>query len=213
MNLTVTAIATRYWAGHFGCAEKELFSQPLRIVSHRKDLVGYHGIFALFRGSTSIVSVPPEWEAVIRRQLSAQKGLVSPLVMAAMLADVAGLIIGPAAIGYASAVSPPTHPVRELGPNDSEAREALQQACTPQEWEHGGGSEEDPASGFLSMASLPPSPATKSGAAPSPISPSSAIRLTVTAAMARAQSPTSHAGLWPVVCFHSIARSNPMPIQ
>jgi GNAT superfamily N-acetyltransferase len=147
--MTVTAIATRFWAGHLGCSEKELFSKPQRIVTHGRDFTGYDGVFALFRGSASIVSVPPEQEAVIRVQLSAQNGSVSPLLLATMLADIAGLIIGPAAIGYAPTVSLPSHPVRDLGPGDLEARDALRQACTPQEWEHGGGAKEDPACGVF----------------------------------------------------------------
>ena len=149
MSATVAAIATRYWAGHFGCSETELFSQPLRIVTHGKDLAGYDGVFALFRGSAAIVSIPPEREVALRHHLAVQNSAVSPLLLATMLSDVTRLIIGPAFIGYASQVSPPAHDVRELGPDDLQARDALQQACTLQEWEHGGGDKEDPSSGVF----------------------------------------------------------------
>jgi GNAT superfamily N-acetyltransferase len=146
---TATAIATRYWAGHLGCSENELFSQPLRIVTHGKDLADYDGVFALFRGCAAVVSVPPEREVAIRRQLAARSDQISPLLLATMLSDIADRIIGPAFIGYAPTVPPPMHSVRELGPDDLEARHTLQKACTPQEWEHGGGADADPSSGVF----------------------------------------------------------------
>jgi GNAT superfamily N-acetyltransferase len=145
----VTAIAGHYWAGHLGCAERELFSQPLRIVPHGKDLAGYDGVFALFRGSAAIVSIPPEREDAIRRHLVVRKGLISPLLLASRLSEVGEKIVGPAFVGYASTVLPPAHSVKELDPSDLDARNALRKACTAEEWEHGGGAEEGPSSGVI----------------------------------------------------------------
>jgi GNAT superfamily N-acetyltransferase len=146
---SATTIATNYWANHLGCTPEELFSQPLLIVTHSDELRGCDGVVALFRGNAAIVSIPPEREKQLRAAISRTAGDFSPAGLAAALAPVSQVVIGPASIAYASRVIPPAHAVRELHAEDTSARRALAQACTSEEWEHGGCGGTDPASGIF----------------------------------------------------------------
>jgi len=147
--LTATTIATNYWASHLGCSPEELFSLPLRVLTHGEDLNGCDGVVALFRGSAAIVSIPPEREAPLRDLLFSRPGAFSPQILAAALSPVTERIVGPASISYSPKVAPPAHPPCDLGPEHAAARAALQQACAPEDWEAGGGAEEDPSSGIF----------------------------------------------------------------
>jgi GNAT superfamily N-acetyltransferase len=55
--------------------------------------------------------------------------------------DIISRIVGPAFVGYAEVVTGrPLHPVQLLGPKEAAHIAALQEACDPTEWEHGGSS-------------------------------------------------------------------------
>jgi len=82
------------------------------------------------------VSFPPDRVESLRRLLP------SAPFTPARLADAFGAMgfttIGPAYIGYAEAVRPPSHASRSLSRSDAPAAEALRAACTETEWEYGG---------------------------------------------------------------------------
>jgi GNAT superfamily N-acetyltransferase len=141
------SIATKYWAAHFGCEPADLFSDPFRIVLHGSVLADYRGIFGLFRDDAAIVSVPANRTGTLRPLLSGLPHNCSPGAIASALHPVAAAIIGPAFIGYATNVALPTKPASTLTPNDAPALDALQQACDPTEWEHGGSPGGNPCSG------------------------------------------------------------------
>ena len=146
---TATTIATAYWSSHLGCSPEELFSLPLRLITHGQDLTGCDGVVALFRGSAAIVSIPPDREKPLRELITRPAGAISPQFLASALSSVAERVVGPASIAYAPKVAAPAHSPCDLGPADTAARATLEQACSPEEWEHGGGSEEDPSSGIF----------------------------------------------------------------
>lgn len=151
---SVIAIATRYWAGHLGCAPEELFSEPLRLVTHSPDLADYDGVFALFRGGGATVSLPANRAIALRPLLTGLGRDCSPEALAEALRPVAEKIIGPAYIGYCTEVVGPIHPARTLNPEGKPALQALQQVCNATEWEHGGSSTESPCSGAFADGKL-----------------------------------------------------------
>jgi len=106
---TICKVAS-YWAAHFGCSTEALFAQPLHIVTHAADLAGYDGIFALFRDGAATAS----------------------------FSGSSFTVIGPAYIGYAEIVRPPSRPVRSLAASDASKAGDLRAVCSRPEWEHGG---------------------------------------------------------------------------
>jgi GNAT superfamily N-acetyltransferase len=128
--------ATSYWASHLGCSAESLFAQPLHIVTHGADLADYDGIFALFRSGGATVSFPPDRIESLRRLLPSPP--VTPDGFAGTFGGSSFTVIGPAYIGYAEVVRPPSHPVRSLTEHDASAARALRAACPETEWEHGG---------------------------------------------------------------------------
>jgi GNAT superfamily N-acetyltransferase len=150
----ILSVARAYWATHFGLPPEQLFSSPFSIGTHGGELCDYCGAFALFRDGAVTVSIPPDRETSLRRLLSQCAADCRPASFAAALESVATMVIGPAYIGYAETVAPPTHPAREAGPDDAAALQSLQQSCSPTEWEHGGSPIEHPASGVFLDAQL-----------------------------------------------------------
>jgi len=132
------SIANTYWAAHLGCSREELFSEPLRILTHGAELSDYHGVFALFRGSTAVASVPPGHAQSLRGLLAALVSSVSPDALALALRPVGSIVIGPAFIGYTDTVGTPSHSARSLTGEDTSAAAMLRAACSDTEWEHGG---------------------------------------------------------------------------
>jgi len=143
------AIANAYWAAHFGCLPEELFAKPFLVITHGADLADYCGAFALFRGDAAIASIPSDRAAVLRTLLSGLSDGCSAGGFASALSPVASKVIGPAYVGYAATVAPPTYAARALGHGEITAVRELQQSCDPFEWEHGGGSVESPSSGVF----------------------------------------------------------------
>jgi GNAT superfamily N-acetyltransferase len=121
----------------------------LSIVVHGKELADYQGVFALFHGDASVVSLPPNRAADLRELLPDRPMFLSPDDLALALAPLTQNVVGPAFIGYATQVPPASLPVRTLGPNDAAARQELEAACLPLEWEHGGNAVEHPSSGVF----------------------------------------------------------------
>jgi GNAT superfamily N-acetyltransferase len=125
-----------YWAAHLGCSTEALFAQPLHIVTHGTDLADYDGIFALFRDGTATVSFPPDRAQALRRLLPSQP--LTPVRFAVAFSGSSFTVIGPAYVGYAEVIRPPSHPVRSLTERDASKAVALRAACSRTEWEHGG---------------------------------------------------------------------------
>lgn len=154
LSQPIVTIADAYWASHLGCPPHSLFASPLSIQIHGGELAGYWGAFALFRNGAAIVSVPLACVDKLKGLLATAVSDCSPASFAKALASVASVVIGPAYIGYATAVIPPEHPVRSLVPGDVGAFHALQQACDATEWEHGGCVADSPASGVFAKDEL-----------------------------------------------------------
>ena len=139
---------TKYWASYLGCPVEALFASSLHIVTHGPALADYRGVFALFRGSAAIVSIPAERVETFRASLTAQP--ISPATVADAFRAQSSAVIGPAYIGYAEVVPLPLHAARSLTRDNSAAVTALQAACDDLEWEHGGTAlDESPASGVF----------------------------------------------------------------
>jgi GNAT superfamily N-acetyltransferase len=150
LNERTVYIAKCHWASHFGCSTEELFAEPLRILTHAAGLADYWGVFALFRERGAIVSFPQAGGHVLRPLLEAQRSGSSPEGLALALGPISSAVIGPAYIGYAEAVSAPSHPTCALTHRDLAAALVLQAACSKTEWDHGGTAVGDhPASGVL----------------------------------------------------------------
>ena len=132
MNTKVTG----YWAAHFGCSTEALFAQPLHIVTHGAELADYDGIFAIFRDGAGTASFPPGCFESVRHLLPSQP--FTPVRFAEAFRGSGFTVIGPAYIGYAEEVRPPSHPARSLSERDASKARELQAACSRLEWEHGG---------------------------------------------------------------------------
>lgn len=154
LNPSIVTIADAYWASHLGCPPHSMFAAPLSIQVHSGELSDYRGAFALFRNEAAIASVPLACVEKIAELLSMVLSGCSPDSFAKSLAPIASVVIGPAYIGYAAAVNPPKHPARSLMPGDASALRALQSACDPTEWEHGGSASDGPASGVFDKDEL-----------------------------------------------------------
>ena len=135
-------------ASHLGCSVESLFAQSLHVVTHGAELADYDGIFALFRSGGATVSFPPDRIGSLRRLLPSPP--VTPDGLAGAYGGSSFMVIGPAYIGYAEAIRPPSHPVRSLTEHDDSAVRKLRAACSEIEWEHGGSVVgEHPASGIF----------------------------------------------------------------
>jgi RimJ/RimL family protein N-acetyltransferase len=132
----------RYWANFFGCPPAAIEAPGARVLPHA-ELGHYRGIYCYRREGAALASVPPDelahW-ATRLRGLSAEQ-----LLEAGVMAERAGVapahLVGPAVIAYADVetLRPlPTAGTRLLSASDEEAHAALQDACPPLEWQHGG---------------------------------------------------------------------------
>jgi hypothetical protein len=105
LNPSVGTIADAYWDSHFGCPTHTLFAAPLSIQIHGGDLADYWGAFALFWHGAAIVSLPSTCADKLKGLLATAVSDCSPASVAKALASVASVVIAPASIGYATAVS------------------------------------------------------------------------------------------------------------
>lgn len=138
---TLAAIA-RYWASFFGRPVAALDHPGLQVVPHA-ELGEYRGLFCLRREATALVSVPPDrvshWQA--RLVPLAPDALLDPQLMAQVAGVQPDQVIGPALLAYADADTLRPFPLagtRLLSTLDEEAHAALEAACEPTEWAHGG---------------------------------------------------------------------------
>ena len=143
------SIADRYWAGHLNCPADELFSSPLRVVTHGEELKGYNGALGLFREGVATVSIPSDRAGELRGLLADLEGGCTPEQFAAALFPVATVVLGPAYLGYTMDVRGTAALARSLNDEDAAAVESLREACGEEEWEHGGSSLDVPCSGVF----------------------------------------------------------------
>ncbi len=149
LDHSTASAADRYWATHLGCSSDEMFAEPIRVLAHGGELADYWGVFSLFRENSVMISAPPDCSGEIRALLSPWPHGFSPTGLAAALEPFAARVIGPAFIGYSSSIPGPAHSARSLTPDDAPLLDALRDSCDPTEWEHGGSSIGDPASGIF----------------------------------------------------------------
>ena len=142
-------LAHTYWASHMGCAEEELFAEPMKIITHGGELSRYQGAFAMFRDGASMVSLPREGEGSLRPLVEGLGRSCTATDFAQALNGVATGVIGPACICYSQCVALATHPTRELRSCDAEHVDDLKSACERLEWEHGGSLITHPCSGVF----------------------------------------------------------------
>jgi RimJ/RimL family protein N-acetyltransferase len=141
LNPPTLAAVTRYWASFFGCPAASLDAPGARILPHA-ELEEYRGLFCLRRGAAALASVPPgqlaEWQA---RLAPLGPALTDAAALARQLGAAPSQVIGPALVAYADAATLrplPTAGTRLLSALDEEAHGALEAACDPTEWAHGG---------------------------------------------------------------------------
>jgi GNAT superfamily N-acetyltransferase len=129
---------TRYWAVHLGCSFDALEKAGSHLIDHSAELADYNGVFAFSRDCALVISIPGQ-RLDLRKTLASAKCDDGPLDrMARVLQPFSSKVIGPAFIGYADQVAEPIHQPVTLSNAHREAVEALKDACTDQEWEHGG---------------------------------------------------------------------------
>jgi GNAT superfamily N-acetyltransferase len=145
----VTAAVQAYWATDLGCSAGRLFAEPFQLLAHGASRAGYDGAFALSREGAITVGVPAaRLEVVV--PLLREAGSRSTLeAFASALAPVAAKVIGPAWIGYAHDEIPTGNAARMLGPDDAAALVSLEQACSAEEWQHGGSEIGQPTAGVF----------------------------------------------------------------
>jgi hypothetical protein len=136
-----------YWAEFFGCDVRTLRPSRTVVLPHAA-LAGYAGVYVMEFGGAPVVSAPLSLAPGLRAAAAAlAPGSVRvPALWIAALRS-AGVVVGPAWLGYLSAAAPAPAGnedppdvalVRALGPADVAVVDALRRACSPEEWEHGG---------------------------------------------------------------------------
>lgn len=132
-----------YWAGVFGC-DVEALRPPTPGVFPRQPGDGSRGVYAMDFGAAPVARLSAD---LVRPHAYSVLGALA----AGADADAASwhrvfgdveAVIGPAALRYADHGTfrplPPSPSVRLLGRDDLPAAAALETACSPTEWEHGG---------------------------------------------------------------------------
>jgi ribosomal protein S18 acetylase RimI-like enzyme len=145
----VTAAAMTFWAADLNTPADRLFAEPWQLLDHGEAHPGFDGAFALARDGAITIGAPTARRAVVG-DLLRKAGRPDTLeAIAAALSPLATSVNGPAWIGYAHHRFPAGGIARALGPDDAAARAALKQACSVEEWRHGGSDHGDPAAGVF----------------------------------------------------------------
>jgi RimJ/RimL family protein N-acetyltransferase len=138
---TQTAL-NQYWAAFFGLSPDGLAQPGVQVVPHA-ELEHYQGIFSFRRDATAIISTPPDtfrhWHATLAGMPIERIG--DAAAMARRCGIPLSRVIGPAPLAYADAATLrplPTAGTRLLTSADEAAHAALEAACDPTEWAHGG---------------------------------------------------------------------------
>ena len=143
-------IVDAYWAAFFGC-DREALRPPRALAVPHAGAADYAGAFAVEFGGAPLVSLPASLVNELGPRMGTWESATihdpSKAIEAAAIAfgTRAHEVIGPAYLGYADDGTLGTGCrcadgvlVRLLSASDVLAVEALRDACTPREWEHGG---------------------------------------------------------------------------
>ena len=132
-----------YWASSFGCPVEALRPASTLVVPHDAH-ERFNGVYAMTFGAEPIISVPPGAFGELRSSLSSWTAdtIREPAIARDSLGATVGEAIGPAWVGYADqgTFRGPAVDMRArlLERGDAGAVDALRDACTTPDWEHGG---------------------------------------------------------------------------
>ncbi len=136
LSAATSAKATAHWASEFSCAPEAMFAESQHVMPHGRALAGYNGVFALFREGRMMMSVPePRLDEWIDRMPAEP---LHPKMWAALFRAFDFRVIGPAFIGYAEEIGEAGDRARILDAGDAAQAALLENACEPEEWDHGG---------------------------------------------------------------------------
>jgi GNAT superfamily N-acetyltransferase len=127
-----------HWAAFFGLSITDFMMSELMVVPHAQ-LQGYQGAWLFRRGSSFIISVPPDLVKKVSRELQRQpQSIVTDQDFVALFGETVDQIIGPAYQGYVekSDFRPITSSARLLLPEEDNALRELSAECGAEEWEH-----------------------------------------------------------------------------
>lgn len=127
-----------HWATFFGLSVGDFMMSEPKVVSHVQ-LQGYQGAWLFRRGSSFVISVPPDLVEKINGELQRQpQGTITDQDFVALFGETVDKIIGPAYQGYLekSDFRPIISSARLLLPSDDDALRELAAACDAEEWEH-----------------------------------------------------------------------------
>jgi GNAT superfamily N-acetyltransferase len=127
-----------HWAAFFGLSVADFMMSEPRVVPHAQ-LQGYEGAWLFRRGSSFVISVPPDLVEKVDGELQrASQGTITDQDFVALFGERVDKVIGPAYQGYLekSDFRPVTSSARLLLPVDDDALRKLEAACDAAEWEY-----------------------------------------------------------------------------
>jgi ribosomal protein S18 acetylase RimI-like enzyme len=131
-----------HWSQFLGVSTSAL-RKPGVVVTPHAGLRDYRGVWFFVRGSSAIISAPPEWLVVIEQNLGsfAAEEILSPDSAVRVLGHASGEIVGPSFQGWLSADGfrpVASHGVRRLREFEGEFLQDFRSSCSPEDWDHGG---------------------------------------------------------------------------
>ena len=142
LDSSVLKLVDSYWAEFFGCAPDALRTDTPQIVAHA-GLADYVRCYLMGFGGAPIVSLPVDELESSRAAIEQwHAGVVRlPALVEAIFGQRVAARVGPAYVGYTDLKH--FRPAflsgtRGLTTQDEKAINALRDACTVEEWEHGG---------------------------------------------------------------------------
>ena len=142
LDSSLLKLVDSYWAQFFGCVPEALRTDTAQIVAHA-GLGDYAGCYLMEFGGAPVVSLPvDELESSRAAIEQLHAGTVrKPALSEAIFGERVSARVGPAYVGYTDLkhfrpVSLST--TRGLTDQDEKAVDALREACSVEEWEHGG---------------------------------------------------------------------------
>ena len=127
-----------HWAAFFGLSVADFMKPEPKVVPHAH-LQGYQGAWLFRRGSSFVISVPPDLVEEIEGEVQRQSpGTLTGQDFVALLGGRVDKVIGPAYQGYVEEADfrPVASSARLLSSEDDNALRELAAVCDAQEWEH-----------------------------------------------------------------------------
>ena len=142
LDRVILDLVDGYWIQFLDCSLDALRSKTAQVLAHAEH-ASYAGCHLIEFGAAPVISLPADEVTVYRAAVSSWgPGVVrTPALVEAVFRERVAVIIGPAFIGYTDLthfrpVSPGA--ARPLSPSDEQGVERLRDACTGEEWDHGG---------------------------------------------------------------------------